>query len=111
MYRTSLLYIVFFITFALKAQQPYGLLLNDIPAENVYGMHSDSKGYIWFATDLGLLKYDGFKFTSFKSDIQTSLSGSDIKEDKYGRIWYQNFDGFIYYIYNEKINQFSQNTP
>lgn len=112
MYRTFLFsYFFLSLAFFSRAQQPYGLLLNNVPAENIYGMHSDAKGYIWLASDIGLLKYDGFTFTSFKSSIQTSLSGSDIKEDKYSRIWYQNFDGYIYYIQDEKINYIPQNTP
>lgn len=63
------------------------------------------------ATDEGLFRYDGFEYQSYKSVKQTSAPGSDIKEDKYGRIWYENFDGFIYYTENDSLKHFAQNVP
>jgi sensor histidine kinase YesM len=53
---------------------------------------------MWFATGKGLCRYDGTNFKTFTADFQTSKSGSCIAEDSFGRIWYANFDGFLYYI-------------
>lgn len=63
------------------------------------------------ATPEGLFRYDGFEYKPYKSATQTSTSGSDIKEDRYGRIWYENFDGFLYYVENDSLKSLPQNTP
>ncbi|WP_256011479.1 hybrid sensor histidine kinase/response regulator transcription factor [Desertivirga xinjiangensis] len=52
----------------------------------------DSKGYMWFATNHGVCRYDGSKFTSFRNDPRdsTSLSGllaRVVYEDKAGNLW------------------------
>jgi ligand-binding sensor domain-containing protein len=90
-----------FCAFSVDAQQPYAIHLNKtngLPSNSVYTVFQDSKGFIWLATNEGLSMYDGFSYTTFKSDEQTSTPGSCIKEDKMGRIWYENFDGNLYYV-------------
>ncbi len=52
----------------------------------------DSKGYMWFATEDGLDKYDGYNFTVYKNNPLDKNSISDnfiwtIYEDKSGTIW------------------------
>lgn len=63
---------------------------------------------MWFATNKGICKYDGSKFISYTSDQQSSVAGSTISEDRYGRIWYCNFDGYLYYVENGKLRTFNQ---
>lgn len=85
----------------LLAQNPYAFHLNKstgLPSNSVYNIFQDTKGFIWLATDEGLTMYDGFKYTTFKSDAQTSTAGSCIQEDAIGRIWYENFDGYLYFV-------------
>jgi sensor histidine kinase YesM len=65
---------------------------------------------MWFATGKGLCKYDGTNFKTFTADFQTSKSGSCIAEDSFGRIWYANFDGFLYYIEKGSIKALPQKT-
>jgi len=52
----------------------------------------DKKGYMWFGTWNGLLKYDGYSFTTFQTDtrIKNSLPDTDVDnlcEDGEGNIW------------------------
>ncbi|MCF8450465.1 MAG: histidine kinase [Taibaiella sp.] len=70
---------------------------NGAPSDEVYDMCEDDNGFMWLATGSGLYRYDGFSFVAWKSEMQTSASGSCVRKDKYGRIWYENFDGFLYY--------------
>ncbi len=66
---------------------------------------------MWFSCDKGLVKYDGFEFTTFNAKFQSSKSGTNIQEDKYGRIWYQNFDGYVFYVERDSLHRLVQNTP
>jgi hypothetical protein len=69
-----------------------------MPSIAVYQIFQDSKGFVWLASDAGLTKYDGFQFETFNSPAQTAFPGSCIQEDRLGRIWYENFDGYLYYV-------------
>lgn len=80
--------------------QQYGL-----PSENIYDIYKDSKGYIWSTSDMGLLRFNGKSFKLFNNDSNLSRSGSYIKEDKFGRIWYQTFDGYFFYVEKNILKQ------
>ena len=52
----------------------------------------DSYGYMWFGSQLGLKKFDGYKFTSYRNNPEDehSLSGDEVQsisEDKNGNLW------------------------
>lgn len=83
---------------------------NGLQSNSIYDIFQDQKGFIWLATGKGLCKYNGNQFFFYKSTHQTMKSGSCIKQDQYGRIWYANFDGFLYYIENEVLKEFPQKT-
>lgn len=76
-----------------------------LPSNSIYSIIEDNQRYIWFTSDEGLIRYDGIHYQIFKSDQQSSFSGSGIMQDKWGRIWYQNFDGISYYVENNKLNE------
>lgn len=96
------------------SQNPYYITVDKssgLPSNSIYDIFQDSKGFMWFASGKGLCRYDGNFTKIFTADFQTSKSGSCIQEDKYGRIWYENFDGFLYYVQNDKLKSLSQNKP
>jgi len=93
---------------------------------SVFVIMQDSKGFLWFGTQDGLNKYDGYNFKVYKHNPQDSLSLSDdwinaIYEDKSGNIWVGTSGGglckfdrkreiFIRYKYEEhNINSLSDN--
>lgn len=45
-----------------------------LPSNKVYFSLKDSRGFLWFATDIGLSRFDGIRFTNFKCDENDSLS-------------------------------------
>jgi len=99
---------------SINAQEPFAISLskaNGLPSNSVYNVFQDSKGFIWVTTNAGLTRYDGFEFKTYQCEEQTSTSGSSIKEDVLGRIWYENFDGYIYYVENDTLKSLQQNTP
>lgn len=81
-----------------------------LPSNSVYDIFQDRKGFMWFATGKGICRYDGSSFMTFTSDEQTSKSGSNIMEDSYGRVWYVNFDGYLYYVEKGKLKALKQPT-
>lgn len=84
---------------------------NGLPSNSVYDIKEDKLGYIWLATNDGLFKYDGYKYISYKSAEQTSFAGSNIHIDLKGRVWYENFDGYLYYVEQNTLQKLKQNPP
>ena len=100
------------ITQILLGQNPYfnsidksqGLLTN-----SVYDIFQDKDHYMWFATEKGLCQFNGYNFNYFSNEGMTSKAGSCIKQDSLGRIWYENFDGYLYYVENNQLKKLNQN--
>jgi sensor histidine kinase YesM len=93
------------------AQQPYSIHINQangLPSNAVYDVYQDKNGFIWFATQEGITRYDGAEFKTYNCEAQVSTAGSCIKEDKYGRIWYENFDGRLYYVLQDSLYALAQ---
>jgi len=95
---------------ALYAQDPYHTVLNKadgLPSNTVFDLFQDSRGFVWIAGEAGLTRYDGYEFKTYSNELQTSRAGNKIQEDKLGRIWYRNFDGYLYYIENDSMKSFN----
>ncbi|AUD00650.1 sensor histidine kinase [Spirosoma pollinicola] len=65
---------------------------------HVYAILKDKKGFMWFGSEDGLNKYDGYKFTQYKQDLtnKSSICNSnvqDILEDKEGNFWIATANG------------------
>lgn len=71
----------------------------------VYMACQDSKGYIWFATEEGVSRFDGKTFVNFTMD--DGLADNDILRiyaDSRDRIWFFAFNGRMSYYHNGKIH-------
>jgi hypothetical protein len=93
------------------SQTPYFITLNKsrgLPNNTTYDILQDQKGFIWIACNEGLVRYDGNEYKIYTSKDQTSLAGSSLMEDKYGRIWMQNFDGNLYYVEKGTLHALQQ---
>jgi hypothetical protein len=117
--RAHILLLLFFVMLplTLKAtiiQHPYYVSVNSsngLPSDEVYDIYEDKRGFFWLATGAGLYRYDGFSCVPWQNEQQTSLPGSCIRQDRFGRIWYENFDGYLYYTDGEKLRALKQNQP
>jgi signal transduction histidine kinase/ligand-binding sensor domain-containing protein len=74
----------------------------------------DSKGFMWFCTDDGLNRYDGFNFKIYQSEARDKVSGRNIQfnnilEDSFGHIWIGTSEG-LYFLDsdNDKIVKFTR---
>ena len=75
------------------------LSLEDGLSQNaVLSMLQDRQGFLWFGTQDGLNRYDGYNFTVFKTDPENPSSISlasilDIEEDPDGLLWLGTWGG------------------
>lgn len=66
----------------------------------VLKMYQDSPGFLWFASKIGLIRYDGLRFLTFPYDAvnEQSLTNDDpefIYQDKQGILWLTHVGGFL----------------
>ncbi len=81
-----------------------------LPSAEVFHAIQDSKGYIWFATNNGVSRFDGYVFENF--DISEGLVNStvfDLFEDWKGRIWFIALSGRLCYYENGQIKHYKYN--
>jgi two-component system, sensor histidine kinase ChiS len=101
-WRFSLLLQVFWL--ACLFAQPRDMRFRHISLEQGLSQTSinciiqDSKGFLWFGTQDGLNKYDGYTFTVYRHDSQNpqSLSNNFIQslhEDRFGYLWIGTSEG------------------
>ncbi|SFB70642.1 Two component regulator propeller [Flexibacter flexilis DSM 6793] len=77
-----------------------------LPTNTVYDILQDKKGFIWLATEKGLFRYDGKTFKSYQTTQQKSKAGSQLAMDGYDRIWYQAFNGQLFYADQDSLQLF-----
>jgi len=75
----------------------------------VYDIAEDSDGFVWFATEDGLQKYDGFEFVNYRHSRRNdnSLSSNIVRSllvDDEGRLWVGTDNGLN--IYRKEYNDF-----
>ncbi|MBN1300022.1 MAG: hypothetical protein JW995_02305 [Melioribacteraceae bacterium] len=80
----------------------------------LHAILQDSKGFLWFGTEDGLNRYDGYKFTIYKNDLSDSGSIGDnfiwtLAEDKLGNIWIGTNSGGLN-KYDYKTDRFERYT-
>ena len=65
---------------------------NGLPTDEVQKIYQDKEGFIWLATRYGLAKYDGYRVTVYKSNLDTPglLTNNNIyclADDYDGNLW------------------------
>jgi ligand-binding sensor domain-containing protein len=75
---------------------------NGLTAATVYKCFQDSKGYMWFGTETGAVRFDGKNFRQYT--IDDGLSDNEIfsiSEDSQKRIWFLPFSGRPSFLKND----------
>lgn len=90
------------------------LTINDgLSNGTINSIFKDSRGFMWFCTDDGLNRYDGYNFKIYRPERRNNRSVQSIQflsvvEDVYGHIWIGTTYGLFYYSYNsDRIVKFS----
>ncbi|WP_368671771.1 histidine kinase [Lewinella sp. W8] len=92
-----------------------------LPSSEVYVSYEDHQGYIWFGTDNGLARYNGYDFDIFDSRhglqdvvVFSIVSGPEntLWVSTYtGRVFYLEGDQFVPYENNDILLDIKRNTP
>ncbi len=75
------------------------ITINDgLSLSSVYCIYKDSKGFMWFGTEDGLNKFDGYHFTIYRTDVKNPNSIcykwiEHIEEDVNGKLWFASRSG------------------
>ncbi len=81
-----------------------------LPGNVVYDMMEDSRGYLWFVTDQGICRFNGYEFIQ---PVDTSaMRGSEAfvpTEDATGKIWFARLDGSVWFIENDTVRAWKYN--
>ncbi len=79
-----------------------------LPSNHVYDIKQDEDGYLWFATNCGIAKFDGNEFTTFTA--KDGLPNNDVWRLEIGddnEVWYFSNSRFQGYIKNDSVYRFS----
>jgi sensor histidine kinase YesM len=81
-----------------------------LPSSEVYYAQQDSRGFLWFSTDAGVSRYNGYHFETFT--IEDGLTDNTVlssHEDSKGRIWFRPISGKLCYYENGKFHSIGAN--
>ena len=72
--------------------------LDGLPSSSIVGIEQDEEGYLWFAGQQGLFRYDGYTFSTFQNnpDDSTSLAANWVETlhvDPQGTLWAGTYEG------------------
>ena len=80
-----------FLTFNLSSQNAKKWTIkNDLSGENVEEVIQDASGFLWFASNVGLSRFDGYNFLKFTTSNLPGLPSNEIKTilaDNSNKLW------------------------
>lgn len=92
------------------AQQPYFFknyrTIDGLPNNEAYQSIQDKEGYMWFATDRGVSRYDGNRFVNFTENeglTDNAVFGFFLENS--GRLWFYTHHGGLCYFENDTIKE------
>lgn len=93
------------LVFAQKAMNyrfQYLLIEDGLPQNTINAIAKDGYGFMWFGTNNGISRYDGYSFESFKSDESQTNSLPDnmissIEPGEDNRVWIGSSNGLSYF--------------
>jgi ligand-binding sensor domain-containing protein len=108
-HRFTILFFFIYVVSSPFAQYPYTSKIanpDPLPTPVIYDMLGDSKGYLWLATDKGLIKFNSrtFQILPFNSTLLKSVGY--LNEDEQGTIWCANFYKQLFYVEQDSLKLF-----
>jgi signal transduction histidine kinase/ligand-binding sensor domain-containing protein len=69
-----------------------------LPQTSVHQILQSRDGYLWLATEGGVVRYDGMSFKTFSHETDPTFTSNDVTslaEDRDGNLWFGTADGLI----------------
>ncbi|RXK62232.1 hypothetical protein ESA94_04265 [Lacibacter luteus] len=106
-----LIFLAFFLAHWSNAQQLRYAFKNytpndGLPSSEVHKVLQDARHYMWFATDHGVCRFNGYEFKTYNL-ADNSILG--FYEDYKKRIWAWSFSGRLFVFENEKFEEYKWN--
>ncbi|WP_041566847.1 sensor histidine kinase [Nonlabens dokdonensis] len=92
------------------AQEPVRIKVteqNGLPSNEVYSIEEDSKGFVWIASNKGLVRYDGTTSKTYDHPEKVGLSVFELFVDEKDRVWCMNLTGQIFYAQGDDLTLFT----
>ncbi len=77
---------------------------NGLPSNIVFDVAQDSRGYIWFGSEKGLIRFDGKDIRQYTHPKMNGTAVSNVFEDNQGRMWCQNFIGQKFFVIADSMH-------
>lgn len=84
---------------------------NGLPSNEVYSIVQDRKGFIWIGCDAGIFKFDGLRYTAYKSKTQKSKSITGLTISSSGKIYCYNFQSQIFCMDKDNLIELKHTLP
>lgn len=95
------------------SQTPFYINYNiedGLPSSQFYETFEDNEGYLWFSSDRGIVKYDGYTFTTYTTqDGLANLVNFEFYKDSGNTFWLNGLDGTFTFWNGEKFKPFKYN--
>lgn len=113
--RARIILLIFFLFISLNSfsqTPPYNnyTTKEGLCNSNVYYMLQDKTGYMWFATNNGISRFDGYNFQNYyTTDGLNTNNFTSIAEDSDETLLFSNYDKGINYYKNDKFENYETN--
>jgi ligand-binding sensor domain-containing protein len=80
-----------------------------LPSSEIYCVARDKKGFMWFATDRGIAKFDGYNFKVFTTAngmSENTVFEFFVHDDK---LWFKTISAEVGYIQNDSVHTYQYN--
>lgn len=81
-----------------------------LPQNTIHSIIQDTKGYVWLATDRGVVRFDGSSFRTFSSGNVEEIKNNSVTSlllDRDGGVWMGTYGGGITYYKDRKFKNYS----
>jgi signal transduction histidine kinase/ligand-binding sensor domain-containing protein len=88
---------------AQKLSLPHYDVSDGLVSSNIHSIYQDRRGFLWFGTNDGLSRFDGYRFVNYgKRDGLPNTDINSVVEDRQGRIWVATNGGGIARLLNDQ---------
>ncbi|MFA9388686.1 MAG: two-component regulator propeller domain-containing protein [Prolixibacteraceae bacterium] len=118
----KVIFIFWIITYSLNTYALDNIVFEQLSTNDglsngtINSIFKDSRGFMWFCTDDGLCRYDGYTVNVYKSEFTEKNTPQNINflaiiEDHFGRLWVGTSEGiYIYDFDSDRIIKFTDLT-